>query len=357
MKIAGVFLLSAVLALSLFAEEFHSFTRYKVGYGIFTLGEATASLTIDDNGNYKTKVSAHAKGLAAKLSGNRVETYTSNGVVKEGRLVPHHFEKRSSYGNKKRHIEFFWDHENTQIVMEKEECEKKVCKYFSEALRDDKYVKDDILTLYHNIMADFNRTGAREINASAIGSNEPVVVLLPKGERLKIAKKTFDNKEGTYLVVILNQEIFTSSKGELYINADSDNTAVKAVLKKTMLFGDIWGEQIEKKISRPKAPTQNSTDIQPTPIVDLKKTVPTAPQNSTKTQPLPVVDLKETVPVVSQNSTKTKPEPVADLKETVPTAPQNNTKPQTTLNIICLDSNLCSVQNSTDTKPAQNKAR
>jgi hypothetical protein len=110
-------------------------------------------------------------------------------------------------------------------------------------------------------MFEFNKNGVQELNASAIGSKKPVMILLPQNERLKIAKKTFDNKEGTYLVVILNQEIFTSDEGELYINVDSDNTASKAVLKKTIMFGDVWGEQTEKKISgsRDNKTSHNST--------------------------------------------------------------------------------------------------
>jgi hypothetical protein len=241
-------LLLILLVFSLFAGEFESFVKYKVGYGIFTLGEATAYLKIE-NATYKTEISAKAKGLAAVFSKERTEKYMSEGEVTNGRLVPYHFEKQSSYGGKKRHIEYFWDYENEQIAVDSENCKNGDCKYSSEIWNDDKYVENDILTLYHNIMFDFNKTGAKEINASAIGSKKPVVIILPDGKRLKTAKKTFDDKDGIYLVAILNQEIFTSDKGELYVNVDSDNTVSKAVLKKTMLFGDIWGERTEKRIS------------------------------------------------------------------------------------------------------------
>ncbi|MDR2099561.1 MAG: DUF3108 domain-containing protein, partial [Campylobacteraceae bacterium] len=237
-----LFLLLIFSAVSLFAQEFDSFVKYKVGYGIFTLGEAEAYLKIYDNGTYKTEISAKAKGLASTLSRNRVEKYISEGVVAENILIPHHFEKHSSYGSKKRHIEYFWDNETSQILMESEVCKDNECKYSSEILSGEKYAKDDILTLYHNIMFDFDKTDAKEINASAIGSKKPVVIMQPEGKRLKTAKNAFDNKEGTYLVVILNQEIFTSDEGELYVNVYGDNTASMAVLKKTMLYGYVWGE-------------------------------------------------------------------------------------------------------------------
>ncbi|MDR0407804.1 MAG: hypothetical protein LBH45_02630, partial [Campylobacteraceae bacterium] len=83
--------------------------------------------------------------------------------------------------------------------------------------------------------------------ASAVGSKQQVRVIVPEGKQLKTAKKAFDNAEGLYLLVILNQDIFSSNKGELYINLDDDMTVLKAVLKNTTLFGDVWGKMVEKK--------------------------------------------------------------------------------------------------------------
>ena len=47
--------------------------------------------------------------------------------------------------------------------------------------------------------------------------------------------------DGIFVKVVLNEPIFSSSKGELLIYLDSDGLAVKAVLEDVLLFGDIVG--------------------------------------------------------------------------------------------------------------------
>lgn len=153
----------------------------------------------------------------------------------------------TAQGIKKRFRSYRLDHAKKQIFETREDCKGEQCSRASKMLDPKRYAPDDILTLYHNVTFDFERSGARSLTAAAVGSKEPVEVLIPEGDRLKIARKTFDNQPGLYLVVVLNQEIFTSKEGELYINLDSDRVASKAVLKKTLLFGDVWGELIEKQ--------------------------------------------------------------------------------------------------------------
>jgi hypothetical protein len=232
-------------SLQLYALPFESFARYDVKYGVFNLGEATASLKIYENGTYETEVKAKATGLAATLSSKRVETYKSIGKVVDGKLIPDSLEKVRTTSKRSKSVNYTFDHEQKRIVAFEERCDSKGCKYSSEILPE--YSENDILTLYHNAAFMFSKDGVKELNASAAGSKEPVVVIVPEGKQLKTAKKAFNNADGLYLVVILNQEIFSSSKGELYINLDEDMTASKAVLKNTTLFGDIWGKRIEKR--------------------------------------------------------------------------------------------------------------
>ncbi|MDR1461171.1 MAG: DUF3108 domain-containing protein [Campylobacteraceae bacterium] len=236
----------ALLASALCALPFESFAKYEVKYGVFNLGEATASLKIDENGSYETQIKAKATGFAATLSGKRVETYKSVGKVIEGKFVPDSLEKIRSSNKKTRHTTYLFDHEQKQAAMFEEKCDSKGCSHSSEILPE--YVQEDILTLYHNAALIFGKDGAKELNASAIGSRQQVHVIVPEGKQLKNAKKAFKSAEGLYLLVILNQDIFSSDKGELYINLDSDMTVSKAVLKNTTLFGDIWGTMVEKKI-------------------------------------------------------------------------------------------------------------
>ncbi|MDR1285474.1 MAG: DUF3108 domain-containing protein [Campylobacteraceae bacterium] len=235
-----------LFASALFALPFESFAKYEVKYGVFNLGEATTFLRVHENGSYETEIKAKAMGFAATLSGKRVETYKSVGKLVDGKFVPDTLEKVRSSNKKTRHVTYLFDHNQQQAAVFEEKCDSKGCSYASEILPE--YAQDDILTLYHNAALMFGKEGVKELNASAVGSKQPVHVTIPEGKQLKTAKKAFSDTEGLYLLVILNQDIFSSDKGELYINLDSDMTVSKAVLKKTTLFGDIWGKIIEKRI-------------------------------------------------------------------------------------------------------------
>ncbi|MDR2341446.1 MAG: DUF3108 domain-containing protein [Campylobacteraceae bacterium] len=231
---------------ALYALPFESFAKYRVKYGFINLGEAAASLKIYENGSYETKIEAKATGFAATLSGKRVETYKSIGKVSDGILIPDSLEKIRSSNKKSKRVTYIFDHKEKQIAYFEEKCDKNDCFYSSEMLP--KYVENDILTLYHNVAFMFAKDDAKELNASAVGSRELVSVIMPEGKQLKTAEKLFDGAKGLYLLIVLNQNIFSSDKGELYINLDNDMTVSKAVLKDTLLFGDIWGQIVEKRV-------------------------------------------------------------------------------------------------------------
>jgi hypothetical protein len=146
---------------------------------------------------------------------------------------------------KSKKVDYTFDHMQKQIAMFEEKCDSKGCRSSSKILPE--YSENDILTLYHNAAFMFSKDGIRELNATVVGSKEPVFVIVPEGKQLKTAKKSFDDTDGLYIVVILNQDIFSSSKGELYINLNKDMTASQAVLKNTTLFGDVWGKLKEMR--------------------------------------------------------------------------------------------------------------
>ncbi len=235
-----------VLATLLLADEgFSSYAKYKVGYGFFTLGEARASLEIAPDGTYETAVEVRTRGLARRLSGDRRERHESRGRVVDGLLVPDRFEATVTYRDRKRFKGYYFDHEHQVVNEIRERCRSGECSHRSNLL--DEYAPDDLLTLYHNVGARFEEKGHQRLELAAMGSDEPVVIERPKGDLLREAKRTFDT-EGLYLVVQVNQEIFTSDKGELFLNIDGDRVATRAVLKRTLLFGDIWGELEEKRV-------------------------------------------------------------------------------------------------------------
>lgn len=236
------------LAMVIAAFGYESEAKYEVSYGFFTLGEAVAHLEMNAT-DYTTAVSAKATGMAAVLSKHRAETYSSVGNIVDGRFVPQQMEVRSSWGEQTRYMGVFFDHENMQATQIKERCNEGKCSHESELLKDEKYADQDILTLYHNVTRTFLASGEKSLEISAIGSKKPVKIELPEGKRLKTAKSLFKNDGGDYLVVLLNQEIFTSKVGELYVNLDSDQIVTNAALKDTLLFGDVIGKLKEKKIT------------------------------------------------------------------------------------------------------------
>ena len=78
-----------------------------------------------------------------------------------------------------------------------------------------------------------------------------VNIYTPKGKEAKKIRRLLEAK-GHVLVVIINQKIFSSKKGELYIDIDKDGLCTTAVLKDVIFFGDITGRMVEKNIKEDK---------------------------------------------------------------------------------------------------------
>lgn len=226
---------------------FESYAVYKTGYGIFTLGEAKASLIVEKD-RYRSSVEAVATGVAALLTNGRKEIYLSEGRVVDGRLVPDLFTTKFITKNRKKIKEHYINHSDGLVSQRIEDCKGGECSLEFELLDPKRYAKDDILTLYHNAQLDLVISNGADLLKSAIGSKRPVEIAIAKDSRLKTAKKLFGDSDGEFLVVTLNQEIFSSKKGELYIDMGKDRITKKAVLRKTMLFGDVWGELMSKRI-------------------------------------------------------------------------------------------------------------
>ncbi len=222
--------------------------EYDVSYGLFgSVGSAESTLEVD-NGTYKLKVVAKAKGVAKLLSGSRQEVYESTGEVVDGKLIPNLFIKKRSTSSATDVKRYFFDHQNKKISLihtsskdAQEETDKSELSY---------YTNDDILTLFFNLkyhIGDEYNTDGKKI-FYAVGANENdgrVDIYTPQGKEHKEIKRLL-RKKGNIIVATINQKIFSSKKGELYINIDENGVCTKAILKDVALFGDIRG--IAKKI-------------------------------------------------------------------------------------------------------------
>ncbi len=234
---------------TVFAEAKTIKATYKVSFGIFgSIGKATALFEVKDK-RYHISVSAKATGLAKVLSGGRVESYESKGRVVDGILVPDIYRGVTKTNSKRSEKIYYFLHKQKRVdllkIREKDGKESKS----EESLKY--YADNDILTLFFNIrefLNDFHFRGKKVLYA--VGANKKdgrVDIIAPSGERLKKLKSDLGKKRGNFLIVFINQKIFASKRGELFLDINDEGIVTKAVLKDVILFGDIRGvlEKVE----------------------------------------------------------------------------------------------------------------
>jgi len=244
------FLLTILLFLS-FLNAKTIIASYKVSFGIFgRIGTADAVLKIDKDNRYKISIEAKAKGLAKVLSGGRVERYESEGKVIDGVLVPDKYLGITKTNSKRREKLYLFDHKNKKITMIKFTTRDGKTTKSSEYLKY--YAKNDILSLFFNIkyfLNDFDFKGKKVLYA--VGANKKdgrVDIIAPTGKELEKLKQDIGRKNGHFLIVFINQKIFASKRGELFLDINDEGIALKAVLKDVILFGDIRGKLTKLEI-------------------------------------------------------------------------------------------------------------
>lgn len=234
MNFSKYFLIISLLFSSLYAKNI--FASYDISFAIFSkLGRAETSFK-EDEGKYKIEVLAKTKGFAKFLSNGREELFISEGIVKDGQLLPLKYSKTRKNNKKSVTKTYSFDHENEVVYLERFEGEK------YEKHENDFYAKNDILSLFFN--SSLFLTKKENHTSYAVGGNKKdgrVDIEFPVKDDLERAKKILKMDDGIFVKVVLNEPIFSSNKGELLINLDSDGLAVKAVLEDVLLFGDIVG--------------------------------------------------------------------------------------------------------------------
>ncbi len=219
--------------------------EYKVSFGVFgKIGTAKALFKINKDKTYHILISAKATGFAKVLSGGRVESYESRGKIVDGLLVPDIYKGVTKTNSKRSEkIYYFLHNKKTIDVLKIKERDGKTIKS-QERLKY--YTKNDILSLFFNIryyLNGFKFVGKKVLYA--VGANKKdgrVDIIVPTGKELDKLKKELSEKDGNFMIVFINQKIFASKRGELFLDINNDGIATKAVLKDVILFGDIRGE-------------------------------------------------------------------------------------------------------------------
>lgn len=213
---------------------------YEVSYGIFqTMGIADARFETRDDDSYSIRIEARTTGIAKMLSNNRIEIYESHGTIVNGTLMPKKYIKIRRTDSKKMTKIYTFDHPKKMVWRENIDHDE------WEKVPNEFYASEDVLSLFFNFK---NHLRLRQNRAfHAIGGNKKdgrIDVVFPTAEEVSEMREKLQTEEGKFLKVILNDRIFSSEKGELWINLGEDGLCEKAVLQDVLLFGDIVGKRV-----------------------------------------------------------------------------------------------------------------
>ncbi len=257
-----VIFLFFIFVLSLYAKNIEAF--YDVTYGVIgKIGVAKADFVIKDDNTYTVSIEAKTTGLAKSLSGNRREFFKSEGsVLENGLLFPHAYTHVVLRDKKKSGFVFDvskWKKVVSKKVkimkFEKNKIIEHRIKYLDGKMTSDSlktlkyYAKDDLLSLFFNFKIksnDFNIT--KTTNFYAVGANKKDGRLEVSPMSTKLQKELFESEGGHNFIATINQPIFSSEKGELFVRLDDGGICTYAVLKDVLFFGDIKGKLVKKNV-------------------------------------------------------------------------------------------------------------
>ncbi len=221
---------------------------YKVNFGILgQMGISDAHLETKGD-KYTINIKIKATSLAKTLSKNRKERHISKGHIVNGMYISDSYSIFKNYSDKRSEKTYIIDHTRKRVMMMHKKYKKgKLVKDKTSKL--DYYSKNDLLTLYFNIVKlikDKRRVGTYRFTAvGAERQKGTVKVYIPKDKELKGYKKTLGEGDYWYMTAIIYQKIFASNKGELMLAVGKDGVAEKAVLKDLIMFGDLVAERIK----------------------------------------------------------------------------------------------------------------
>jgi len=216
---------------------------YKVEFGIVgEIGVAHAKLTKNDDNSYVIDIKLETTGIAKTLSGDRRERHISKGHIENGIMVSDLYQIIKTHGSKLNDRVYIIDHKNKKVT--REDKKYKNGKLYKERTKVmDDYSKDDLLTLYFNLNSYIkDKNISKDYRFHAVGAEIQdgfVDIHIPNKRELKKYKKLLGKNASWYARAIVNQNIFSSDKGELFLSIGKDGITKKAILKDLIFFGDI----------------------------------------------------------------------------------------------------------------------
>jgi len=244
---------------------------YDVKFSFFgKIGESTVTYETQ-NHHYKITVTAVTMGITAKLTSNRVEIYTSEGIIVNGLLQPQIFISSKKSDKKIRTKTYTFDHQNKTVTLDVDTTRFKTKRSFdlkhmkiietkntvvSHSNRPyDFYAKDDAITLFFNTPAYLKETPeSQSAQVHAIGinhDNDTITITLPgKKKEQKIKKKLHVQASNRVYTIDVSKDVLREddAEGELIVTMDANNIPTAVFMEDIALFGDIKAKRVSEKV-------------------------------------------------------------------------------------------------------------
>ena len=240
---------------------------YDVSFSIFgKIGEADVSLS-RDKGRYHIHVDGYLTGLAAGIGNHRREVHDSYGTLVDGVYRPERYTKVRTSDGRSDSVEYLFDHKSRSILKHRVKKYTRYEKHFDPStlgfvktpetveVRSEEtlpfYAANDLLSLFFNVrhfLEEIPRGGQNvQHSVGALNDKGEVLISNPSGEKRRNLAKLMPDNQDRLITVVVDQDIFESDKGELYLNLDADYLAAEAMLKDVLLFGDIRAKRVMLK--------------------------------------------------------------------------------------------------------------
>lgn len=241
--------------------------KYIVSFSVFgKIGEADVSME-EMGGRYHIHVDGYLTGMAAALGAHRHETHDSYGTVHEGVYLPDRYVKDRRSDTRDETTVYTFDHKAKTVTKERtkryvrngsrfDPAQMKIVDV-SEDVKEHAvqavpyYAPNDLLSLFFNVknfLKEIPR-GGQSVQHSVGATNKKGEVLItnPNGEKRRALARLMPDNDDRLITVVVDEDIFESEKGELYLNLDDNYLAIEAMLKDVLLFGDIRAKRIALK--------------------------------------------------------------------------------------------------------------
>ena len=212
--------------------------NYDVKFGIFgTVGNLSNTIHIS-RGSYTIQSKVQSVAWVKKLFGDYTATYTSKGIVRDGRFYSSYFKaiEHSKKGMRIKEYRIDRNKGSVEILFMKKKGENIVSqKRYARPFRAD----DDLLTLYFNA-GYFVKTMPKKFVIKSVGlEKQNGRVLIEKKNAKEVPKKARDNNAVGYLELDIVSKNIKSRQNNLFLAVGSDGFVKKALIKDVFMYGDV----------------------------------------------------------------------------------------------------------------------